>query len=154
MKKVLAAFCAFVIGFFGTGCNTASKLYSYTQENPLIVDLATRQAVFRYIDAGSTTEQKKNRALRVKRVVERVEHFLEGNPTASRHTLFLVVKSNVDLKSLDPADRVLVEDILTVIELNIERATEEAVLDKPIIIQVRVLLRTLLKTAALFYDPA
>ena len=157
MKKSLVVGKLFLWVFFFTiasGCTTMSRLYSYTQDNPVIVDLAVRQAVFRYIDAGSSIQDKQDRAGRVKDVVEQVEYFLEGNPTASTHTLWLIVKSNINMDNLEAADRLLVEDIVTLVELNIERSSEETILDEPVIIQVRVLLRTLIKTAALFYDPA
>lgn len=157
MRKFKIVFVSVLWAAFLTmssGCTTMSRLYSYTQENPVIVDLAVRQAVFRYIDAGATVQAKQDRAARVNEVVEQIEHFLEGNPTASAQTLWLIVKSNINMNTLTPADKLLVEDILTLVELNIERSSQEVILDEPVIIQVRVLLRTLIKTAALFYDPA
>lgn len=132
------------------GCATTHKLVSYMQSNPLVVDMATKQAVFRYIDAGETDADKVARAGQVRDTLDKVEYFLEGNPTASSATLLLVVKANVDLDQLEPSDRLLVEDVFTIIESNIAKSEQAGLLSADAVIRIRVLIRTLVQTAELF----
>lgn len=146
MKYYVIAFCLFFI----TGCSTVSSLVSYTQSNPLIVDLATRQAVIRFIDGGDTPEDKTKRATEVIARIERVEYFVEGNPTASADTLLTVIRSNVDWESMRLADRLLVADIFTIIESNLKKSERDGYLDEDAVIRIRVLLRTLTETAEVF----
>lgn len=145
MKTIIAMLVCLLM----TGCATTNKVISYMQSNPVVVNIATKQAVFRYINAGESDSDKVARSERVQAVLNKVEYFLEGNPTASSQTLLLVVKANVDLDKLEPADRLLVEDIFTVIESNMIKYEESGLLSNDAVIRIRVLIRTLLKAAEL-----
>lgn len=146
MKKIIVM----MMCVFAAGCTATNRIVSSMQTNPLVVDIATRQAVFRYIDAGKSDEQKLARAERVTEALDSLEYFLEGNPTASSATLLLVVKDNIDLNRLDPGDRILVEDIFTIIEGTIVQHEQAGLLSQDAVIRIRVLIRTLVQTAESF----
>lgn len=145
MKQLMAILVCLLMA----GCATTNRLVSYMQSNPIVVNIATKQAVFRYINAGKTDTEKVARSERVQAVLNKVEYFLEGNPTASSQTLLLVVKANVDLDKLEPADRLLVEDIFSVIESNMTKYEQSGLLSNDAVIRIRVLIRTLLQAAEL-----
>lgn len=146
MNKVMVLLVCLLMA----GCATTHKLVSYMQSNPLVVNIAAKQAVFRYIDAGITHEAKIERAEQVREVLDKVEYFLEGNPTASSATLLLVVKSHIDLDQLSPSDRLLVEDVMTIIENNIITSEKAGLLGPDAVIRIRVLIRTLVRAAGMF----
>lgn len=148
--KLIFALIALIALAALAGCQSFNKALSYAQSNPIIVNVATKQAVARFVNGGDTPEAKTARALEVERVVRSVEHFLEGNPTASSKTILLVLKANVDFDALSVADRLLVDDILTVVEANLSKNEQAGLLDDRAVIRIRVLLRTLMQTAALF----
>lgn len=139
-----------VMMFFAVGCQTASRVVSYTQNNPVIVNFATKQAIARYIQAGQSADDVSHRADRVVTVIREVEYFLDGNPTASSDTLFDVVKSNVELDRLSVTDRLLVDDLFALVQENLKKNEQAGFLPADAVIRIRVLLRTLLQTAALF----
>jgi hypothetical protein len=116
--------------------------------NTVIVDIATRQAVFRYIDAGETEKDKDKRAGRVVDAVRVLDSFLGGNPTADTSTLLSVLEGHVKWDRLSAQDKFLVKDIIGLIRLSLERKQREGLLDPETVIVIRQLLNTA-KTAAM-----
>ena len=140
----------FFMMIYSTGCQMASRAISYTHTNPVVVDFATKQAIVRFINAGDSIDEKSKRALKVEYAIKDVEYFLEGNPTSSAGTLLAVVKSSVNLEKLSVPDRILVNDLMLLVESNLKANESAGYLEHGAVIRVRVLLRTLLKTAAMF----
>lgn len=130
-------------------CSFLNDVGQYAQDNPIIVDAATRQAVFRYIDAGETEADKNSRAEAVVDTVRDVDSFLQGSPTSSVDTLLGVVEAQVKWGKLSTADRFLVQDILSLVRLNLENKQREGLLDPEAVIGIRALLETALQAALL-----
>jgi len=115
----------------------------------LVADAATRQAVFRYIDSGDTEDAKSERARHVVEAVRKVDAFLEGNPRATAAGVIDVVRAYVDWDELAPADRLLVQDILALVELSLQNKQHEGLLDPQAVVSVRRMLNTAVTAAAL-----
>ena len=131
------------------GCSILNDVGQYASDNPLIVNAAVRQAVFRYIDAGNSEAAKNARARGVIEVVQEVDTFLEGNPTASVSTLLAVAQEHIPWGNLEIADRLLVEDILAMVRLSLEQKQSEGLLDPDAVVGLRAILQTAVSTAAL-----
>lgn len=145
MKTAITLLFALIL----SACSVLNDVGRYAQDNPIIVDAATRQAVFRYIDAGETEADKSSRAKAVIDTVRDVDAFLQGNPTASVDGLLGVVEAQVKWGKLSVADRFLVQDILSLVRLNLENKQREGLLDPEAVIGVRALLETALQAALL-----
>lgn len=146
MKKLFLALCALVVI---SGCQVFKSIGEYANENPIAVQIVTRQAVFRYIDAGDTQAAKDSRAASVMDVVQRADAFLEGNPVASVDTLLQVVDSAINWEGLSAADRLLVQDVMTLVALSLEQRQSEGLLDEDAVIGLRAILRTSVEAAEL-----
>ncbi len=138
MKKLILTIFVTLVA----GCSVLNDIGRYAQENPIVVDAATRQAVFRYIDAGDTEVAKDKRARQVVTVIKNVDDFLQGNPTASTTTLLVVVESQIKWDKLALADRVLVQDVMSLVRLNLENKQREGLLDENAVIGIRAVLKT------------
>lgn len=145
MKIVLVLLLAIA----AAACSVLDSIGTYANDNPLLVDAATRQAVYRYVDAGGTEAAKTNRAKHVVDAVVDLDGFLEGNPTASVSTLLAVIDSHVKWDELAVVDRLLVEDIMTLVKLSLEAKQEQGVLSDDAVVGIRALLRTAVQTASL-----
>lgn len=147
MKKLILA-TALSLGAL-TGCSALEHVGQYSRENPLVVNAATRQAVFRYIDAGETETDKSNRAKSVIDAVREVDAFLEGNPTASIGALLQVIDAQIKWDKLNPADRLLIKDIVTMVGMSLEDKLKAGLLSEDAVIGLRALFDTAITTAML-----
>jgi len=112
-----------------------------------------RQAVGRFIAAGSTVEAERERALAVFERTERIARFLDGSPTTTYDALLTTVNSAVDWKSLDRMDRMLAEDVLTLFKAELKgQALEGDVLPDNELIALRDLLSTANSAALMFLE--
>lgn len=104
-----------------TGCQTLNSLGDYVSDNPVFASMATRHAVSRYIAAGETPEAETERATAVHERITRVLSYLEGDPNVDVDGLLLVVNNVIDWDKLNPADRMLATDIVTLIEIELRK---------------------------------
>lgn len=125
-----------------SGCATLNT-------NPLLVDMAVRQAVLRYIDAGDSEADKHKRAAAVVAVVQKADSFLEGEPQADVSTLLLVVDHAINWDALSPADRMLLSDVMTLVKHALQEKQSEGILDGAALVGLRALFETAATTAAL-----
>lgn len=144
MNKVKCTILFLAISLSVTGCSVVQSLGDYVNENPIFADIATRQAVGRYIAAGSSPEEQEARAVDVDKTVTKALIFLEGNPTATVDTLLAVVDTYIDWGSLSVPDRLLVQDILALVEAELRKHEDEA---SGISDTARIAIRDLLETA-------
>lgn len=130
-------------------CSVINEVGQYAKDNPIVVDAATRQAVFRYIDAAETEAGKAARAQDIIQRVRRVDARIEGNPSANVETLMSVISSEVEWDGLSIPDRMLVQDILTLVRLNLENKQREGMLHPDALVGIRAILQTAVSTAML-----
>ena len=143
-------FIVLVMSFMVAGCSTIPKFVSYAQSNPAIVNLVTQQSVAKYIEASESIHARAERAARVQKVIANVESFLSGNPSARADTIMAVLLSSVDIEKLDVSDRLLVDAILTSVEVDLSKHSASGILDPEAVIRIRVLLRVLDRTAGMY----
>lgn len=127
-----------------SGCSAIQTLGDYVNENPVFANIAARQAVAAYIAKGDTLEEQAERAEQVNRRINKALIFLDGNPEATVDSLLEVVDSSIDWDELNPQDRMLVEDILALVE---DRLKEYEVENSPIKEATAIAVKTLLETA-------
>ena len=147
MKNIILA-VIFAVGF--TGCTAFETLGDYINENQLFADIATRQAVGRYIAAGDTLESENKRALQVETRLERVARYVEGNPSATADGLMLLVESSIEWDQLDTADKLLVTDILALLKKELERYKGKQGLSDTAQIAIKGLLDTAISAARVY----
>lgn len=137
----------FVVVVATTGCETLSDAVS---ENPFFANVAVRQAVAAYIDAGDTPDAQLKRAIEVRSRVELMQVYLQGNPTASTTNIMAVIDSQIEWEELDPQDRLLVQDIMRLVEWQLVKQQHENKLDPDTQILIRALLSTVVSAAGAF----
>lgn len=125
------------------------SLIDASSRNPIVVDIATRQAVYRYIDAADTEQGKIERAGDVVQRLRNVDAFLQGNPTSNISTLLDVLDAQIDWDSLSRADRILVQDIVALVKLNLEQKAKEEMLDQNAVIGLRNIIKIAISTASM-----
>ena len=107
--------------FAVSGCSVFDKIGVYIDENPVLVNIATSQVVTRYIEEGDTIEAKRHRAEGVQRRVSKVLAFIDGNPKTTVDGLLLVIDKSIDWSGLSYPDKVLVSDIVSLIEAELRK---------------------------------
>ena len=118
MKKILLAFMIVL----ASGCTLLNTLGDYIDDNPVMVNIATSQVVSRYIEkAGSTVEAKQARAADFQLRVENVLLFVDSNPDITVDGLLATIDSSIDWKQLSVPDRILVSDIVALIEIELRQ---------------------------------
>lgn len=127
------------------GCSTIETLGDFVKENPVKASFAFRYATATFIERGSTEEQRQARAEEVERVGNDVLAYIDSNPRISTNSVMSYLDSRIDWGSLNTADRILVMDILTIVES--ELSTHE--IANPLI-NVRELLETIVSAAVIY----
>lgn len=125
-----------------TACSTFELVSDYVSDNPLIAQLATRQAVAQYIAEGETLEEEIARAQSVKKRITKVLLFVDENARATVPELMAVIDSAIDWDELTYHDRLLVQDIVRLVEIELEEATGPRIPE-----EARIVLVTLFRTA-------
>lgn len=138
-----------ILFFCISGCSTLDGAFSFVDRNPEIVNIATRQAVFRYVEAGMTTEEKDKRASKVYNVVKQLTEFLDANPEATVNTLLEVLNNQIDYEDMAASDVVLVQDIMSLVQISLKEKQQEELIESSTIIRVKTLLTVIEKTAQL-----
>lgn len=142
IKLVIAAF--FAVFLCLSGCSAINTLGDYVSENPVFASIAARQAVARYISAGGDQAAQTERANDVNRRIGSAINYLDGNPQTTVDELLLTIDAQIDWHKLHPSDRVLVKDIVRLVELELR---EYEVEHEPIKDSARIAIKALLETA-------
>jgi len=145
VKKTHRILILLFFSFSVLGCSSLT----YLKDNPVFIDVATRQSVARYIDAGETEADKNKRGREVIETVGKVLDDLDGFPLATVDELFAVVNSKIQWADLSLSDRLLVQDILALLSANLESKKREGLIGPEALIQIRKLLNTVVLTARL-----
>lgn len=136
-----------ILGLGLVGCSAIEKAGETLKENPVVADLVVRQAVFRYIEAGDTHEEQIARGDRVCAVVTATETYLIGSPEARVAELLTVIDSQIHWDALSRADRLLVEDVMLIVQLELERRQQRAELSTDAVLGIEALLNSAKKSA-------
>jgi hypothetical protein len=130
-----------------SGCAQLAAISDYVNENPLVADIATRQAVARYVEAGDDTS---TRAAGVVRVVGNLELFLDGNPQATVEALITVINSSINWDNLSISDRLLAEDLIAILVIKLDQVVSDGEMDADELLGIRSLLVTARRAAELY----
>lgn len=131
------------------GCSTFETLGDYVSENPLIAQVATRQAVAQYIAEGDSLEEEIARAQSVKNRIKKVLIFLDGDPEAKVSDLMVVINDSIEWDELTFRDRLLVQDIVKLVEDELEEAVE---IDDSVRVVLSVMLETAISAAQIYIN--
>lgn len=143
LKNLIAVVLLLIL----SGCSTLAGISDYVNENPLVADIATRQAVARYIEQGENTG---TRADSVVRVVTNLETWLDGSPTVTVESLIVTLNSLINWDNLSPADTLLVQDLTALIVWKLSSAEDEGDLTPDTLLGLRSLLVTARRAATLY----
>ncbi len=141
MKNILLASIIILL----SACTTLETINDYISENDMLTSIAARQAVGRYIAAGDTLEAETRRAESVVDILNKVNSFIDGNPKASPGDILKVVESNIKWDKLETSDRMLVSDILFLLNKELETKDEA-----PKLIAIRALFDTAISAARVY----
>lgn len=130
-----------------TGCSTIERAGDWVNGNPLVADMATRQAVARYIDASGDPQ---GRAQDVMARLQRAQNDLQGDPVVGVQGIMAVLESHVDWDQLSPGDKLLVQDIMLMVQIQLAEKQADEKLSQDTVLAVRSLLRTAISAASLF----
>ena len=125
-----------------TACSSLELVSDYVSDNPLLAQVATRQAVAQYISDGETIEDEIERAQQVKKRIAKVLLFVDEESSASVSQLMTVIDSSIEWDELTYQDRLLVQDIVSLVEIELQSATEPIITES-----TKLVLRTLFETA-------
>lgn len=132
------------------GCTAIERIGDYVSENELIVTIAARQAVGRYIAAGGTLEEETRRAKAVESRLTKINEYLDGNPMATTDDIIEVVESNIDWASLEAHDKMLVGDIIAILKKELEKREYETGIKESSLIAIRALFDTAISAARIY----
>ena len=134
-----------------SGCSVVQTLGDYVAENPVFASVATRQAVARYISAADTPEAQAERAKDVERRINKVTAFLDGNPTTTIDALMDAIDLAIDWDEMQPADRILVEDIVFLVEAELRQyEVENSPIEETALIAIRGLFEVAISAAQIY----
>jgi chorismate mutase len=142
IRMVLGVLVTLFLCLNATGCSTFEGLRDYVADNPLVASIATRQAVARYIAQGKTLEDEYERAEQVEKRIQKVLLFLDADASATSDRLLQVIDSSIEWEQLTPYDRILVQDIVSMVAAELESASEPQI--SP---ETKIVISTLLNTA-------
>lgn len=143
-KILPAALVAVFLCLNLSSCSTIDSLSDYVNENPVFASIAARQAVGRYISAAKTPEAEAQRAADVQKRINKVMAYLDGDPETNVDGLLNVIDSAIDWAELVPADRILVTDVVTLIEGELRKYETQT---PEISDTAKIAIRSLLKVA-------
>lgn len=142
---VLAALVAVFLCLSGCAAlkSAAESAGDYIRENPTFVSIGTRTAIEFYIEQKDTLQQRIDRAKDVERRFQKLLVFVDDNPTAPIDELVEYANSIIDWDELSPNDRVIVQEVVSLIEKEVRIYAEKNKLDE----NARVALRSIFEVA-------
>jgi hypothetical protein len=152
MKSLMIAKAALIAVFLCvSGCSALETLGDYVRENPVFASVVTRQAVARYIGAKDTEEERQARAEDVTKRINKVALYLDGNPETTVDALMITIDAAIDWGELNPEDRLLVSDIVMLVEAELRRyEVENDPIDSTALIAIRGLFDVAISAAQMY----
>ncbi len=131
------------------GCSFLNSVGGYVNEHQLVIDIAVRRAIFRYVDAGENEAERHRRAAAVVDVVRKVDRYLQGDPATGVDMLLLAVENEIRWEGLSLEDAATLREVVALIRANIQNQQTEGLLGGDTLVGLRSLLRTASNMAAL-----
>lgn len=155
IKSMITTVFMAVFLCLASGCSTIMQsvetLGDYVSENPVFASVVTRQAVARYIGAKDTAEERQARAEDVTRRINKVALYLEGNPETTVDALMITIDAAIDWDELNPEDRMLVADIVMLVEAELRQyEVENDPIDSTALIAIKGLFDVAISAAQLY----
>ena len=144
MKKIRLEFFIVPLVIFLTACS----VFEFIEENPIGVRIVVRQSVAQYIENGDIL----NRSQGVIDTVSRAESAIDGNPEAPVDILVEVVKNSINFDNMTVSDRLLINDMITVVGAKLRKEQDQGKLPADTLISIRGLLNTARMTAEMFVE--
>lgn len=149
MNKIIRAALVAVFLCAASACSTFESLGDYVSDNPLIAQVATRQAVAQYIAEGDSIEEELRRARAVEMRIKKVLLFLDGDPEARVDQLMTVIDDSIEWDELTLRDRLLVESIVRLVERELEQVNE---IDDSVRLVLSVMFETAISAARIYIN--
>ena len=137
MKKLLL-----IVGTVAalSGCGTFETIGDYVKDNPVFASASFRYATAKYIGDNP------NRADQVIERGSKVLAFIDKNPTVTVSAVMQYLDAIIDWSSLDAADRMLVSDIISIVEADLSaQETQNPLVNVREILDVIVSAATMLR---------
>lgn len=119
------------------GCSGLETISDYVKDNPVFASASFRYATAKYI------QDDLDRANQVIERASKVQAFIVENPTITVSDVMQYLDATIDWGGLDPLDRLLIRDILAIVEADLS-AHETA---NPLI-NIKELLDTIIDAAS------
>lgn len=148
MKNFKITFFSFFTAIFIMLCG-CSGISNFVDKNPLIVDIAVRESVVRYIDQGETLELKKLRALKANAVLDKVKLFVDSGEEVKVSGIIAFTNSAIDWDSLSIPDKIIIQDILLIVQAKLN--SEADLINPETVIKLNALINTA-KSATLIFQ--
>lgn len=121
------------------GCSAVETLSDYVKDNPIIASASFRYATSKYIQGDQ------ERASQVIDRASKVQAFIVENPTITVSAVMQYLDATINWGGLDPLDRILIQDILAIIEADLSAHETPNPL-----INIKELLDTVISAAILY----
>lgn len=137
-----------------TGCTmlqtAAEKVADVVNENSFLVNVGTRTAVEYYINLKDTLAGRIDRAKDVQARFQLCLAYIDENPTASINTILEVVDSVIEWDKLSPNERIIVQEIVHQIELELKTEIDKGSLEDDTRIAIRSLFEVAISAAKVY----
>lgn len=114
-----------IVEAIGLILSSCAGLSDFTNDNPVLVSIAVREAVVKYIDVGSTAEEKKARAVGAQKVLEKVRGVVGVDGKTSVALIIDYANKVINWDSLNSADKIAVQDILMLVDVSLRQKSVE-----------------------------
>jgi hypothetical protein len=145
----LAIAAAFVAVLLCGACAQLAGVSDWVNENPHTADLVISQSIARYIESS---DDQPATAARVEATVATAINYLDGNPTATLDQLLQVVNDSINWDSLSISDRILVQDLIGLVQVQLVDIQVSGELSEDEKIGIRSMLNTIRRTAGYFVE--
>lgn len=131
-----------VVALSITGCASMQQTGAALTTAPQSAKIVVQYATMKYIEKAGTYPAQQSRAMRVIDVASRAQIFVEAGTASTVPLLEQAVRDGIDWSRFTPADRLLVDNIITLVRQELEARIGAT--DAPIDDRQRIVIRELL----------
>ena len=154
LKSMITTVFMAVFLCLSTGCTmlqtTAEKVADVVNENSFLVNVGTRTAVEYYINQKDTLASRIDRAKDVQARFQLCLAYIDENPSASINTILEVVDSVIEWDKLSPNERIIVQEIVHQVELELKTEVDKGGLEDDTRIAIRSLFEVAISAAKVY----
>jgi len=119
MKYVITVIAALII----SGCTTLEKVTDYVTDNPSIVNISAKVAVYKYCDKGATVQKQIERAERLVNKLSGIMSYLDDGFATTKTKLLDALLDNVDA-----SDRLMIKEFVGLVIKNEDIDTDQRII--------------------------